>query len=108
MHRDNGPGDHAGAGDLQVLAGRELDLRGVVQKFFLHPGFVVLPAVVGERSDIEENQAAVLGVELRGSVRGSGAPSSAKAVDQFPEGSVIGGFLLRASANKSDQGAKDR
>src|SRR6266478_3760526 len=93
MHRHNRPGDHPAAGHLQVPTRRELDLRCVIQEFLLHSVVKFLPTMVRERSHIVENQAIVLGVELRRSVRRSRAPSLAIAVDELTKGGIF-----RASA----------
>src|SRR6266851_429363 len=75
MHRDDGPRDHAAARHSQVLPCRQLDLRSIIQKLFLHSVVKFLPAVVRERGDIVENEAAVLGIEFSGSFRIPRAPT---------------------------------
>src|SRR5882672_306579 len=108
MHRHNRPGDHPAAGHLQVPTRRELDLRCIIQEFLLHSVVKFLPTMVRERSHIVENQAIVLGVELRRSVRRSRAPSLAIAVDELAKGGIFRGLLLRPGSNKCQQCAGDR
>src|SRR5713226_4715238 len=108
MHRHDGPRDHAAASHFQLLTRRQLNFRGIIQKFFLYSVVIFLPTVVREGSDIVENEAVVLGVELRRSLRISGAPRRAKAVDESAERSVIRGLLLCPGSNESQQGANDR
>src|SRR5216684_4016381 len=108
MHRHNRPGDHSAASHLQLLARRQSDLRGVIQKFLLHSVVKFLPPVVREGCNIVENQPVILGVELRRSLRRPRAPSCTKTVDEFTERSVVRGLLLRPGANESQQGADDR
>jgi hypothetical protein len=100
---NNRPGNRAAPRHFQVLAGGQLDLRGVVEKFFLHSVVKFLPAVVGKGSDIIENKAVILGVELRGSLRIPSTPGRAKAVYQLAERGIIRDLLLRAGAHKSHQ-----
>src|SRR6266851_4290803 len=108
MHRHNRPGDHSAASHLQLLARRQSDLRGVIQKFLLHSVVKFLPPVVREGCNIVENQPVILGVELRRSLRRPRAPSCTKTVDEFTERSVVRGLLLRPGTNESQQGADDR
>src|SRR5229473_4910944 len=108
MHRDDGPRDHAAARHSQVLARRQLDLRSIIQKLFLHSVVKFLPAVVRERSDIVENEAAILGIEFSGGFRIPRAPSRAEVVDELAEGSVVRGLLLRPGSYEGQQGADDR
>src|SRR6267143_7154014 len=103
MHRHNGPGDDAASGHLQILASRQLDLQGIIQKFFLHRVVKFLPTVVSEGGDIVENEAIVLGVEFSRSLRRTRAPSLARTVDELAECGVVGGFLLRPSTNERQQ-----
>src|SRR6266852_1458771 len=108
MHWHNRPGDHSAASHLQLLARRQSDLRGVIQKFLLHSVVKFLPPVVREGCNIVENQPVILGVELRRSLRRPRAPSCTKTVDEFTERSVVRGLLLCPGANESQQGADDR
>src|ERR1700704_6239677 len=103
MHRHNRPGDHPAASHLQIPARRQLDLRGIIQKFLLHSVLKFLPTVVRKGRDVVENETIVLCVKLRGSLRRSRAPSRAKTVDEFAEGGVVGGLLLRPGSNESQQ-----
>jgi len=65
MHRDNGPGDHAAGGlTLRSFPAVSLISEALSRNSFCTPAWNFLPTVVGEGSDIVENQAAVLGVEL--------------------------------------------
>src|SRR3981081_421638 len=103
MHRHNRPGDRPAAGYLQVSARRQLDLRGVIQKLLLHSVVKFLPTVISKGSNIVENETIILCVELRRSFHCSRAPSRAKTVDEFAEGGVVRGLLLRPGSNKSQQ-----
>src|SRR6266853_4837787 len=105
MHRHDGPRNHAAARHSQVLTRRQLDLRSIIQKLFLHSVAKFLPAVVRERSDIIKNEAAVLGIEFPGSFRIPGAPSRAQVVDELAKGSVVRGLLLRPGSYEGQQGA---
>src|SRR5437867_1427648 len=64
--------------------------------------------MVGKRRHVVENQAIVLGVELRRSIRASRAPRRAILVDQLAERCVIGSFLLCACPHERQQSASER
>src|SRR5260370_17026168 len=108
MHRHSRRGHHSAVCRLQLLARRQSDLRGVIQKFLLHSVVKFLPPVVREGCNIVENKPVILGVELRRSLRRPRAPSCTKTVDEFTERSVVRGLLLRPGTNESQQGADDR
>src|SRR5260370_18153123 len=98
MHRDDGPRDHAAARHPQVLPCRQLNLRSIIQKLFLHSVVKFLPAMVSERSDIVKNEAAVLGIEFSGSFRIPRAPGSTEVVAYLAKRRVSGRHvLLRAT-----------
>src|SRR5260370_8049374 len=100
MLRPDGPRDRAAASPLQVLPCRQLDFRRIIQEFFLHPVVKFLPAVVREGRDVIENQAAVLGVELRRPLRVPSAPSRAEPLDALPKPPPARRLLLPPSANQ--------
>src|SRR5260370_10814464 len=108
MHGDGGTRHHGGGRHSQVLRCRQLDLRSIIQKLFLHSVVKFLPAVVRERGDIVENEAAVFGIEFPGSFRIPSAPSRAEVVDELAKGSVVRGLLLRPGSYEGQQGADDR
>src|ERR1700675_2796814 len=101
MHGYRRPGDHSAAGHLQILTRRQLDLRSIIQKFLLRSVVIFLPSVVGEGSDIVENEAIVLRIELRRSFRISRAPRHTKSVDELAKRGVVGGLLLRPRSDES-------
>src|SRR6266481_1449524 len=103
MHRHNRPCDHPAAGHPQILPCRQLDLRGSIQKLLLHSIVILLPPVVGERCYIVENEAIVLRIELRRSLRRSRAPRRTQTVDQLAKRGVIRCFLLCPRPYKRQQ-----
>src|SRR6266849_2027700 len=103
MHWDGHPCDRPAAGHLQVLTRSQLDFRRALQKLLLHAIVVLLPTMVRKRRDIIKNESVVLGVELRGRIRRPRAPSGAIAVDELAKRGVVGGLLLRAGTNESQQ-----
>src|SRR6266571_8676690 len=64
--------------------------------------------MVGKRRHVVENQAIVLGVELRRSIRSSRAPRRAILIDQLAKRCVIGGFLLCACPHERQQSTSER
>jgi len=81
VHGDGGPGDGAVASDLEFVACGERDGYSAVQQILADTGVIFLPAGIRERSNIVEDQAVALGVELGGVVRIAGTPGDAIAVD---------------------------
>src|SRR6267142_2779392 len=76
MHWHGRPRDHSAPRHPQVFASRQLDALGGVQKLFLDAVMIFLPAMVGERGDIVENEAVLLCVKLRRRFRVSRAPTN--------------------------------
>src|SRR6266850_8367504 len=100
MHGYCRPCDHSAPRYLQVLASCQLDALRRLQKLFLDAVLIFLPAVVGERGNIVENEAVLLRVKLRRRFHISSAPCGAITIDEPPESGVIAGLLLRAGTNK--------
>src|ERR1700741_3567748 len=103
VHGDSRPGYIAVAGDLEFLAGSERSRRGVVEKILVNAGLVFFPALVGERREVVEGQAIILGIKFSGVRGAAGTPRGAVVVDQLVEGGLIAGVLLSASAGKGQQ-----
>jgi hypothetical protein len=106
VHGDGSPGDGAVASDSQVFVGGKRKRLHVSREKLVDAAVIFFPAGVRERRYIVEDQVRILGVILGGVVGIAGAPGSAVAVDQFSEGVIIGGFLLRAGASKGDEGSE--
>ena len=70
-------------------------------------GSIFFPAIVGERSDIVEDEAVVFGVELGGVGNVAGTPGGAIVVNELAEGGVVGGFLLGAGAGEGEQASEE-
>src|SRR6266436_1057430 len=98
MHGDRGPRQCASPRDLQVLACGQASAGYFREKFLLHSVVIFLPAVIRKRSQIIEDEPALLRVKLRRRIRVSGTPRGAVVVDQFAKGSVVRGALLRSRA----------
>src|SRR5277367_188708 len=105
MHGNGGPRHHAAAVNLQIFARGEGAACHVVQDGGFDALVILLPAVIGKRSDVVKNETIFLGIEFSGVVRIAAAPGCAIAVNQLAKGCVIGGLLLSASANESEQTA---
>src|SRR2546423_735037 len=102
MHGDGRPGDGAVAGDFQVLARGKRPAFHVGEKFLLHAVVILLPAMVGEGSQIVKDQTAVFGIKLCGSVGVSCAPSRAIRVNKLAESGIVRSTLLSTCAHEGE------
>src|SRR5215469_12986771 len=108
VHRNGRPRDVTVARHLKLLARSQRRGRGVVQQILVDAEFVFLPALVGERREVVEDQAIVLCIEFRG-IRGvPGTPRGAIVLNQLAKRRRVAGFLLSTRSGKgqhpSEQG----
>jgi len=89
------------ARDFQIFSGGEFGLGGIIQQRLFYARHVFLPAVIGERCHVVENQAIVLSVEFRGVIGISAAPRGAVIINQFTKRGVVT-TTTRQCANAAD------
>src|SRR6185369_698620 len=106
MHGHGGPRDHTAAHYAQILARREFFHGRVVEELLLYSIVVLVPAAVGERCEVVEDQAIFLGIEPGGCVGVAGAPGGAIVIDQLAEFGIVGGLLLCSRADKGQHRAR--
>src|SRR5216684_6473572 len=108
MHWHGRPRDHPAPRYFQLFACGELDALRRLQKLFLDAVMIFLPAMIGERGDIVENEAVLLRIKLRRRFRVSSAPCGAITVGELAKHGVIAGLLLRAGTNERQHRARQR
>ncbi len=108
MHRHCRPRHSPMPPHLQIFSCAQRHARRAIQEFFLYAFVVFLPAMIGKRSKVVENQPVFLRIKLRGTIRISRAPCGAILVDQFAKSGFIRGFLLRTSSDKCQQSTRER
>src|SRR5690242_5247744 len=107
MHWHDRPGNRPAPRHSQVLPCGQLEFSGTVKEFLLYSVLKLLPPMVRERGHVIENEPAILGIELRGSLRRPRTPGRAQIVDQFAKRGIIRSFLLRPRTGKGHQCAKN-
>src|ERR1051326_3616540 len=101
VHRDGGPCQGTAAADVQIFAAGERPARRACCEFLLYALVILLPAVIGEWSEIVEDQPVVLGIKFCRSFRATAAPCRAITVHQPAESGVVRSALLRAGTDES-------